>query len=80
MTDHVPQVGAPDPDRNTSPIFDEEGEASLDLELERGVCYFNDAAYSIGQYVCSGNELLRCEAPGVWMRTGEMRPKPSTSQ
>ena len=64
MTDYVPQVGAPDPERDASPIFDEEEEASLDLELERGACYFNDVAHSIGQYVRSGNELLRCEGSG----------------
>jgi hypothetical protein len=75
MIDHVPQVGAPDPERDTSPIFDEEEELSLDLELARGACYFNSVAYPIGQYVSSGNELLHCEEPGVWVRTGEMRPK-----
>ena len=74
MTDHVLQVGAPDPERETSPIFDEEDEISPDLELERGACYFNDIAYSIGQYVRSGSELLHCEEPGVWVRKGEMRP------
>ena len=77
MVDHVPQVGAPDPERDTSPIFDEEEELSPDLELARGACYFNDAAYAIGQYVRSGNELLRCEGPGLWVRTGEVRPKPA---
>jgi hypothetical protein len=71
MTDHVPQVGAPDPELKTSPIFDEDEEASLDLELESGVCYFNNAAYKIGQYVLSGHELLRCEGRGVWIREGE---------
>jgi hypothetical protein len=79
MPDHVPQVGAPDPELDTSPIFDEEEEMSLDLELERGACYFNSVAYPIGQYVRSGNELLRCEERGVWIRTGEMRPKTSGS-
>jgi len=77
MTDHVPQVGAPDPERDTSPIFDEEEEMSLDLELERGACYFNNVAYPIGEYVRSGSELLHCEERGVWVRKGEMRPKES---
>jgi hypothetical protein len=74
MTDDVPQVGAPDPERDTSPILDEEEEMSLDLELERPGCYFNDVAYSIGEYVRSGSDLLRCEEPGIWVRKGEMRP------
>ena len=80
MSDQAPQVGAPDPERDTSPIFDEEEELSPDLELERGMCYFNSVAYSIGQYVRSGNELLRCEKPGVWVRTGETRPRESIGQ
>lgn len=75
MADHVPQVGAPDPELNTSPIFDEDEEVSLDLELEVGACYFNNVAYPIGQYLLSGNELLRCEGRGVWVRAGEMRPE-----
>lgn len=74
MTDHIPQVGAPDPELNTSPIFDEYEEISLDLELEKGACYFNDRAYPIGQFVLSGSELLHCEERGVWVRRGEMRP------
>ncbi|HUW36890.1 MAG TPA: hypothetical protein VMV91_06115 [Rhodocyclaceae bacterium] len=75
MTDHVPQVGAPDPELNTSPIFDEYEEVSLDLELEVGACYFNNVAYPMGQYLLSGDELLRCEERGVWVRAGEMRPE-----
>lgn len=74
MSDHLPQVGAPDPELNTSPVFDEYDEVSLDLELEAGVCYFNNEAYPIGQYLLSGSELLRCEERGVWVRVGEKRP------
>ena len=74
MTDEQerPNVGAPDPERKNSPIFDDADseDLSLDLELETGVCYFNDTAYPIGQYVCSGSELLRCEIRGVWIREG----------
>lgn len=73
MTDPqtAPAVGAPDPELKNSPIFDgSEDEPSLDLELEAGVCYFNNEAFDIGSYVCSGNELLRCELRGVWIREG----------
>jgi hypothetical protein len=73
MVNHVPEVGAPDPELKTSPIFDEYEEVSMDMELEAGVCYFNDIAYPIGQFVRSGSELLRCEGRGVWVREGEMR-------
>jgi len=75
MTENVPQVGAPDPERKTSPIIDQEEELSLDMELESGVCYFNDIAYPRGQYLRSGSELLHCEERGVWVRKGEMRPR-----
>ena len=75
MKSHVPQVGAPDPELKTSPIFDEYDEEALqDLDIETGVCYFNDDAYRLGEYVLSGSELLRCERRGVWIREGEMRP------
>ena len=74
MTVGLPQVGAPDPERKTSPIFDQDDEISLDLELETGVCYFNDVAYPIGTYVMSGSEVLRCEGRGVWIREGEGQP------
>lgn len=70
MTPHAPQVGAPDPEKRTSPILDEDEEFSLDLELETGACYFNDQSYSIGAYVLSGSELLHCEERGLWVRRG----------
>jgi hypothetical protein len=74
MANRALQVGAPDPERRTSPILDEYEELSLDTEIEAAVCYFNDASYSIGSYVRSGSELLHCEERGVWVRKGEMRP------
>jgi hypothetical protein len=75
MTNHVTLVGAPDPERQTSPIFDEHEDISPDLELETGACYFNSAVYPVGQYLLSGSELLHCEERGVWVRKGEMRPE-----
>jgi hypothetical protein len=68
----APRVGAPDPELKNSPIFDSADwdEMSLDLELETGVCYFNAQSYALGSYVCSGDELLRCEERGVWVREG----------
>ena len=74
MTSHVPQVGAPDPELNTSPIFDEYEDISLDLEMEASTCHFNNVAYPLGQFVLSGSEMLHCEERGVWVRRGEMRP------
>jgi hypothetical protein len=74
MTDHVPQVGAADPELRTSPIFDEYEGISLDLELESGRCLFNGVAYPVGEYVASGSDLLQCAERGVWVRKGEVRP------
>ena len=75
MATHVIQVGAPDPELQTSPIFDEYEDTSLDLELESGACYFNNAVYPVGQYLRSGSELLHCEERGIWVRKGETRPE-----
>jgi hypothetical protein len=64
-------VRAPDPERRTSPILDEVLE--VDVEPETRVCYFNDATFAPGEYVCCGNELLQCEERGVWVRKGPCR-------
>ena len=71
----APRVGAPDPELNTSPIFDgSEEDLSLDRELESGVCYFNNETFELGSYVCSGSDLLRCEDRGVWIKEGSCYP------
>ena len=71
--DGPPQVGAPDPELETSPMVDEHEERALDLERETSTCYFNGVAYPKGQYVRSGSELLHCEHGGVWVRRGDIR-------
>jgi len=79
MTRHidVTEVGAPDPELRTSPIFDDAAEdvSSYDFDLEGGVCYFNDVSYRIGEYVCSSAELLHCEERGIWIRKGSCYTK-----
>jgi hypothetical protein len=70
----IVNVGAPDPERKTSPIIDEDEELSLDAELEAPVCYFNDVAYPIGECVASGSEVLCCVERGIWVRKGEVEP------
>ena len=73
----LPHVGALDPELKNSPIFDYDDNEylSLDAELQSGFCYFNNQAFEIGDYVCSGNELLRCEEYGVWIREGSCYEK-----
>lgn len=68
----LPDLGAPDPEQHNSPIFDDSSdeELSLDLELEEGVCYFNNESFKIGNYICSGNEMLHCTGRGIWVRKG----------
>jgi hypothetical protein len=79
MTKHiaVQEVGAPDPQLKNSPIFDDESvEVEYeDLELETGVCYFNNVSFPIGEYVSSGGELLKCMERGVWVRAGSSQVK-----
>jgi hypothetical protein len=67
---HRVQVGAPDPELKTSLILDDEDMEDYLPEEGEGLCYFNDQSYNLGDYVCSGNELLRCEELGVWVREG----------
>ena len=71
MTQRLMQVGAPDHERRCSPIIDDEDDLTLDVEIEAGVCYFNDKPYTIGSYVMSGDEVLHCEERGVWVKKGE---------
>ena len=65
----VISVGAPDPEHETSPVIDteiEEGEfAGFDEDAQ--VCYFNGVRFASGDYVRSGEDILRCEN-GVWVR------------
>lgn len=75
QTPAVPQVGAPDSELKNSPILDEGEEGDmppLGLELETSACWFNNVRYPLGQYVRSGDEVLRCAEGGVWVRVGEV--------
>jgi len=72
MPDPRPQVGAPDPELETSPIVGEEEEVEVEPNVRAGRCIFNGVSYDVGAFVMSGHELLRCEAPGVWVREGEL--------
>jgi len=74
MQRDMPIVGAPDPELRNSPILDDDEEESLDAELEAGVRYFNGVSYPLGEYVRSGEEVLRCAGRGVWVRQGEIEP------
>jgi hypothetical protein len=66
------QVGAPDPNLQTSPILDEDEREDIEPEAASAFCWFNGASYPLGSYVLSGHEVLRCEAPGLWVRQGEL--------
>jgi hypothetical protein len=79
MSDQIPPlfVGSPDPELRNSPIMEETDEdyEVLAQEIEElNVCYFNDASFPAGAYVCSGSgELLRCER-GFWVQEGSCDP------
>ncbi|MCK5091231.1 MAG: DUF1496 domain-containing protein [Gammaproteobacteria bacterium] len=75
-TINASQVGAQDLEMRNSPVSEEMDEESEVLKQEvpgEPVCYFNDESYSNGNYVCSGNALLRCDY-GIWIRTGSCDP------
>ena len=72
------QVGAPDPELNTSPIVED---ANEDFEVvaqeveDLPACYFNNTHYPNGTFVCSGSgELLHCTS-GLWVREGTCDPE-----
>jgi hypothetical protein len=67
----APQVGAADPELETSPILDRDAADAVDAERESDACYFNNRRFPLGQYVRSGHDLLRCEERGVWIRKRE---------
>ena len=73
---HLPQVGAQDPEMNTSPIAEESDEEYEVIKQEvpgEPVCYFNNISYKNGQRVCSGSARLRCDY-GVWSPDGSCDP------
>lgn len=72
------QVGVPHPDRETSPIVGEDDQLEVEPGARAGGCFFNGERFAPGSYVLSGDELLRCEPPGVWVREGELRPHERT--
>jgi hypothetical protein len=68
-----PQVGLPAPDRHTSPIVDaDQSIADLLSNTPLHGCLFNDVPHAVGEVVQSGPQLLRCAAPGVWVRETAM--------
>lgn len=72
----VQDVGAPDPELNTSPIAEENDEESEVLRQEmpgEPVCYFNDQSFATGSYIKSGTTLLKC-VYGIWEQAGPADP------
>lgn len=66
------QVGAPDPERNTSPVAwesDEDTESLREAVPDEAVCLFNDGSYGHGTVIASGSSLLRCDH-GIWVPAG----------
>ena len=63
----IPEVGLPEPGKQTSPITDESSDPG---GSSRALCYFNGAAYSTGAYVCSGGRRLVCFSNGNWGNAG----------
>ena len=68
----IPQVGAPDPELENSPIAVED---DIDTDVVRQqlpgepVCYFNGTSFAHGQFVASGSQVLKCSY-GVWVESG----------
>lgn len=72
----APHVGAPDPEKRTSPILEETDERYAERAQQVGevtVSHCNGVAYELGEFVCSGDELLHCR-DGVWLRQDSCDP------
>jgi hypothetical protein len=70
-------VGAPDPELNTSPIAEEGGDDTEALRSElpgEPVCYFNDKSFATGSYIKSGTSILKCDY-GIWIPAGPGDPE-----
>ncbi len=73
---HAKDVGAPDPELNTSPIAEEGGDETEILRLEvpgEPVCYFNNQSFPTGTHIKSGTSLLKCDY-GIWIPAGPADP------
>jgi hypothetical protein len=72
MTTRTPRLGAPDPERKTSPVAwesDEDTETLRESVPDEAVCFFNDGAYGHGTVIESGSSLLVCDH-GIWVPAG----------
>jgi hypothetical protein len=66
------QLGAPDPERKTSPVAwetDEDTDSLRESVPDEAVCLFNDTSYDHGTVIESGSSRLRCEH-GIWVPVG----------
>ena len=73
---HAEDVGAPDPELNTSPIAEENDDETEVLRQEEPgepVCYFNNKSFKTGAYVKSGTAMLKCDY-GIWVPAGPADP------
>ncbi len=73
---HTEDVGAPDPELNTSPIAEEGSDDTEILRQEvpgEPVCYFNNKSFATGAHVKSGTSLLKCDY-GIWIPAGPADP------
>ena len=62
--EYAEDVGAPDPELNTSPIAEENDDETDVLRIEEPgepVCYFNSKSFATGAYVKSGASILKCD-------------------
>ena len=75
MNTSTKDLGAPDPELETSPIASENDEDFdvLRQEIDEGVCYFNGQAISDGAYIKSGDAYLRCDK-GIWVPAALKHP------
>jgi hypothetical protein len=73
---HTANIGAPDPELNTSPIAEDNNEETEVLRQEvpgEPVCYFNDRKFENDDFVKSGSSVYKCNY-GIWIPAGPADP------
>ena len=72
VTKHTIDIGAADPELNTSPIAEENDELTDILRQQvpgEPMCFFNNQGFTNGDYIISGSTRLKCDY-GIWIPSG----------
>jgi hypothetical protein len=73
----IRNVGAIDPELQSSPVVEEMEEDAYTLRqqvADQAVCFFNGEVFRDGEFVRSGTMMLKC-SKGLWIEAGSADPR-----